>query len=144
MLQKLLADRLQLTFHHEKKELPVYALTVAKDGPKLVEDTANPDGLPCFLGRGGPQGRKFQNATMADLATDLRGSVGDRLVVDQTRLGTKRYDFILKWTLFTPATSNGATGVRSAVNNDDAPPDIFAAIQDQLGRSWYRQRHRWT
>ncbi len=132
MLQKLLADRLRLTLHHETKELSVYGLTVAKGGPKLVEDTANPNGLPTFLGRGGPQGRKYQNATMADFATDLRGSVGDRLVVDQTGLGSKRYDFILKWTPLAPAT-NGATGVPPAGDNADAPGDIFAAIQQQLG-----------
>ncbi len=132
MLQQLLADRLHLAFHREKKELPVYALTVAKGGPKLVEDTANPNGLPAFLGRGGRQGRTVQNATMEDFATDLRGPVGDRIVVDQTGLGSKRYDFILKWTPFGPAT-NGAAGVSSAPDNADAPPDIFTAIQQQLG-----------
>jgi len=30
MVQKLLADRFQLAFHNEKKELPAYAITVAK------------------------------------------------------------------------------------------------------------------
>ena len=30
MLRKLLADRFKLTFHREPKELPIYALTVAK------------------------------------------------------------------------------------------------------------------
>ena len=132
MLQRLLADRLRLTLHHETKELSVYGLTVAKGGPKLVEDSANPNGLPTFLGRGGSQGRKFQNATMADFATDLRGSVGDRIVVDQTGLGSKRYDFILKWTPFAPAT-NGAAGVLPAADNPDGQPDIFTAIQQQLG-----------
>jgi uncharacterized protein (TIGR03435 family) len=34
MLQKLLADRFQLTFHREQREMPVYALVVAKGGPK--------------------------------------------------------------------------------------------------------------
>jgi uncharacterized protein (TIGR03435 family) len=32
MLQKLLEDRLQLKFHRETKELPIYALVVAKTG----------------------------------------------------------------------------------------------------------------
>lgn len=35
MLRGLLADRFQLTLHRETKELRVYALTVAKNGPKL-------------------------------------------------------------------------------------------------------------
>jgi uncharacterized protein (TIGR03435 family) len=37
MLQALLADRFQLKVHHETIQLPVYALTVGKNGPKLKE-----------------------------------------------------------------------------------------------------------
>ena len=37
MLQALLADRFQLRVHHISKELPVYNLAVAKNGPKLKE-----------------------------------------------------------------------------------------------------------
>jgi uncharacterized protein (TIGR03435 family) len=43
MLQTLLNDRFQMTIRHEMKELPVYALVVAKNGPKLK---ANADGVP--------------------------------------------------------------------------------------------------
>ena len=39
MLQTLLAERFKLAVHHEEKELPVYVLTVAKDGPKFHEST---------------------------------------------------------------------------------------------------------
>src|SRR5689334_21644665 len=35
MLQALLADRFKLRVHREMKEIPVYALVVGKDGPKL-------------------------------------------------------------------------------------------------------------
>ena len=35
MLQSLLADRFKLTLHHVSKELPIFALTVAKGGPKI-------------------------------------------------------------------------------------------------------------
>lgn len=37
MLQNLLAERFKLTLHHEKKDLPMYALVVAKNGPKMKE-----------------------------------------------------------------------------------------------------------
>jgi uncharacterized protein (TIGR03435 family) len=37
MIQNLLAERFKLTLHHEKKDLPMYALVVAKNGPKLKE-----------------------------------------------------------------------------------------------------------
>ena len=37
MLQSLLAERFDLKLHHEKKELPVYVLTVSKAEVKLHE-----------------------------------------------------------------------------------------------------------
>jgi uncharacterized protein (TIGR03435 family) len=37
MLQNLLTERFKVTLHHEKKEMPVYELVVAKNGPKLKE-----------------------------------------------------------------------------------------------------------
>lgn len=45
MLQKLLADRFGLKFHRDKRELSVYALQIAKGGPKLTA-AANPDAQP--------------------------------------------------------------------------------------------------
>ena len=39
MLQSLLAERFQLKTHRENREMPVYALVVAKGGPKLKEST---------------------------------------------------------------------------------------------------------
>jgi uncharacterized protein (TIGR03435 family) len=38
-IQALLADRFQLTLHRETREMPVYALVVAKNGRKLKEHT---------------------------------------------------------------------------------------------------------
>ncbi len=130
MLGKLLEDRLKLSLRHEKRELPAYTLTVAKGGPKLTESTADSNGLPTFLGAGGRAGRNVKNATMAEFASDLQGRVPDRPVMDRTGLGSKRYDFILKWSPDAPAT-NGAAG--TAPDDPDAPPDLFAAIQEQLG-----------
>jgi len=50
MLQTLLADRFELKLHREKKELPVYALTVGKPPLKLTEVHDSPDSN----GAGGP------------------------------------------------------------------------------------------
>jgi uncharacterized protein (TIGR03435 family) len=36
MLQAMLADRFELVVRRDKKEMPVYALTIAKNRPKLV------------------------------------------------------------------------------------------------------------
>ena len=129
MLQKLLADRFKLSIHREKKELAGVRADRRDGGPKLTEDTDHPNGLPAFFGSG-PQGRTAQNATMAEFASDLQGSV-DRPVVDQTALGSKRYDFVLRWMPFGRATNAAATP--PSADNLDAPPDIFAAIQQQLG-----------
>jgi uncharacterized protein (TIGR03435 family) len=49
MLQGLLAERFGLKLHRETKELPAYALIVAKNGPKLkesAEDNAEAPGPP--------------------------------------------------------------------------------------------------
>jgi uncharacterized protein (TIGR03435 family) len=43
MLQALLAERFKLAIHHDQKELPVYALIVGKNGPKLTEASPEPD-----------------------------------------------------------------------------------------------------
>jgi len=43
MLQALLADRFKMTMHKEKRDQPVYALTVGKNGPNLTEAVAKPD-----------------------------------------------------------------------------------------------------
>ena len=40
MLRNLLAERFRLAIHRDTKELPMYSLTVAKNGPKLKESEA--------------------------------------------------------------------------------------------------------
>ena len=134
MIQKLLADRFQLKFHREKKELSVYAITVAKTGEKVTKSQSDPNALPgLFFGRA-PAGMNFnvRNATIAEVASVLQGSVLDKPVVDQTGLKEK-YDFILKFTP-DPGQMTGLGGAPPPPpDNIEAPPDIFAAFQQQLG-----------
>ena len=118
MLQKLLASRFDLTFHREKRELSIYAITVAKSGLKLAKSANSPTGLPAQSG--GQQSRKFTNNSMSDFALGMQAYL-DKPVVDETGL-TGRYDFVLKWT---PDESNA--------NELNAPPGIFTAVQEQLG-----------
>jgi uncharacterized protein (TIGR03435 family) len=134
MIQKLLADRFQLKFHREKKELSVYALTVGKGGPKFAKSERDPNGLPgLFFGGPGP-GMNFNvtNATMPQFASVMQGSVLDRPVVDQTGLAEK-YDFILKWTPGPGEFLTMGGPPPSPPDSVDAPPDLFTAIQQQLG-----------
>jgi len=46
MIQKLLADRFQLKFHFEKRDLSVYAIRIAKTGAKITRSGDDPNGLP--------------------------------------------------------------------------------------------------
>ncbi len=46
MLQTLLVDRFGLKVHHDSKDQPVYALVVAKGGPKLKESPPDPSSPP--------------------------------------------------------------------------------------------------
>ena len=97
MVQKLLADRFQLKFHHEKLELPVYAVTVAKGGPKLTVNDTNPNGNPGY--GGGPKGgMRVINSTIAEFISFVLNDAVALPVVDQTGLGSTRYNFVLKWT----------------------------------------------
>jgi uncharacterized protein (TIGR03435 family) len=58
MLQALLAERFKVTVHRETKELPMYALVVGKNGPKMKESEVDPNAPPPGggSGPGGPSG----------------------------------------------------------------------------------------
>jgi uncharacterized protein (TIGR03435 family) len=134
MVQKLLAERFQLTFHREKREQSVYAIIIAKNGPKLTK-SESPLNLPGF----GLPPRRFvvRNATMAEVASVLQANLMEQPVVDQTGLGSTRYDFMLSYTSDPSQLSRlGGLGPNPApppADNADAPPDLFAAFQQQLG-----------
>jgi len=131
MLQKLLADRFQLTFHRDKKELSVYALEVAKSGSKLTKSQGDPNGLPGMFFRG-LGNLPAANATMQDFAGLLQSAVLDRPVVDQTGL-TGRFDFTLNWTPDESQFVGMGIKVPPPTDKPDAPPGLFTAVQEQLG-----------
>jgi uncharacterized protein (TIGR03435 family) len=122
MLQKLLADRFGLHFRREQRELPVYAIQIAKGGPKLTL-AAKPDAEPDQdgSGHGTEADLGFTSFSMPDLAMGLQFFVHDRPIVDRTGL-TGRYDFKLRYTYD-----------EAHATDPDAPPGIFTAIQEQLG-----------
>ncbi len=136
LLKSLLAERFNLKVHRETRELPVYALVVGKNGPKLQKSETQSDaadigapprqpqpGAPGTEdrevrggeGRPGAKGAMIrmgrgqvnaQMATLQDLATLLAQQVG-RPVTDKTGLAGK-YDFSLEWT---PDESLRGTGL---------------------------------
>ena len=123
LVRKLLAERFGLVMQREQRELPVYALTVGKSGPKMEKSKGDPDGLPNDDDRrnGGQRSVQMGNTTMGDLVLELLFYM-DRPVVDQTGL-KGRYDFTLKWTF----------DDSQAPTDGSAPPAIFTAIQEQIG-----------
>ncbi len=133
MLRKLLTERFKLTFHREKRgNAGLCVLTVAKGGPKLREGTPDttPEGPPALAFVIQPDGVTLpaRSATVAEFASVLQRAAMDRPVIDQTGI-TGRYDFDLNW--LPDDTQFGGLGLKP---NPDAPkPDLFAAIQQQLG-----------
>ncbi|MGA2115354.1 MAG: TIGR03435 family protein [Bryobacteraceae bacterium] len=131
MLRKLLADRFHLAFHRENKELSAYAIVVGKTGSKLTKSTGDPNGLP-GLGFRGLGLLNARNANMVDFAGLMQSTVLDRPVVDQTGL-SGRFDFELKWTPDEFQFAGLGVKVPPPTDNVDALPDLFTAIQQQLG-----------
>jgi uncharacterized protein (TIGR03435 family) len=130
MLRKLLADRFKLTFHRSEKELSIYLLTVAKSGSKMKESTAPPEEPAQLINRIFPERVLLpaRNATMAQFASMMQRAVLDRPVVDETGL-TGKYDFDLEWS--PDETQFGGQGPPAPP--EPAAPDLFAAMQRQLG-----------
>jgi uncharacterized protein (TIGR03435 family) len=131
MIRKLLADRFQLKFHREQRELSVYAIQVGKNGPKMMVSQADPKSLP-GLGFRALGAMNAQNATMADLASLFQTAVLDRPVVDQTGL-VGHFDFQLNWTPDESQFSGMGVRVPPPSDKPDAPPGLAIALQDQLG-----------
>lgn len=154
MLQSLLEDRFQLMLHHETKELPIYALVVArKDGklgsrltkskegsctppdaskpPPLLKPGERPT-LGCGGSMMGPGGVTAVSVPIANLVPGLSRLLG-RTVVDKTGL-PGNFDINLEWT---PDDSQSSQFLppdapRPAPSNA-AGPSIFTALQEQLG-----------
>jgi len=124
MLQTLLADRFKLVLHREMKEMPVYALTIARGGPKLTPSRDDEKTVLNITGGliGQSQdlmlhGRKASMASFVRVLETL--SFMDRPVLDRTGL-TGEFNFEMK---FAPINAFSNT----------ASPSIFTALQEQLG-----------
>jgi uncharacterized protein (TIGR03435 family) len=131
MLRKLLSDRFQLAAHKDQKELAVYTLVVAKSGLKISKNESK-SATSGVIFRG-PGSVLLNNETMDEFCKMLQSAAVDRPVVNQTGLADK-YEFSIVWTpdqLLTTATTN--TNALAPGEKADAPPDIYTAIQQQLG-----------
>jgi uncharacterized protein (TIGR03435 family) len=123
-LQALLADRFHLIVHHETREMPVYALVIARNGPKLPP----PDGKDFRLKLGRGSIVATGGAKIAMLASVISNQL-DRPVIDETGL-TDSYSITLRWTPEPPA---GAPNQAQTAAADPTSPSFFTALQEQLG-----------
>ena len=159
MLQTLLAERFQLKIHRETRELPVYALVVAKNGPKL-----KPSDTPCTFppppngesGRGGaPKGgaRPPRALSLLDswalMSERLSGRV-DRPVIDKSGLTASTYctlDGFDPFAVLLRELGPGSGGGRGAAppkggDTADANPgaSIFTVIEEKWGLKLEKQK----
>jgi uncharacterized protein (TIGR03435 family) len=131
MVRKLLADRFALKFHHDKRDLAAYVLTVGKTGQKLTP-TQVKGTLPGFYYAQGTGGLTLHlvNGTMTDFTDFLQMLVLDKPVVNRTDI-PGRFDNNVT---FTPEDwqFNGHPPKVNASDVSEAP-NLFDAIQQQLG-----------
>ncbi|HET9194197.1 MAG TPA: TIGR03435 family protein, partial [Vicinamibacterales bacterium] len=139
MLRSLLEDRFRLSVHRETRDLPIYALVVARAdgrlGPRLRRpasdfcarrfdaaakgvDMPPPPGTVCGI-RGGSNELTAGAFPMNEFVRFLAARTG-RPVVDRTGL-TGGWDFDLKWS------------PPNEPNPDPDRPSVFTALQEQLG-----------
>jgi uncharacterized protein (TIGR03435 family) len=149
MLQALLAERFQLKLHRQTRELPIYALVLARRDGKLghgiteskeggcspselspIPEPGKPLKLTCGTVLTAPGEFKAVAAPVNRLAG--LSHLFTRLIVDKTGL-TGKYDITLQWSPESPATAFQQDASRTAPLPDIAGPSIFAAFQEQLG-----------
>jgi uncharacterized protein (TIGR03435 family) len=129
MLGPLLVERFHLAFHRETRELPVFALVLAKGGPKFKQPGDGGGALPPSPdGEGGFLYKNWSMATLADWLTGLP-SLG-RPVIDRTGL-EGRYSFNAN--LFNFPKGISPDEMKMGLRNSDASDAIFSALADQLG-----------
>jgi len=143
MLQELLRERFQLKIRKERREFPVFALTLARNGRTMTPSTlkeADASAPVEVTGSGGNNGVMLdlgggsyfslaadaitaRHITMTDFADTLTRFV-DRTVIDATG-ATGRYDINVKLT----REEYDATLLRSAVNAGiRLPPQILRVL----------------
>jgi len=130
MVRKLMADRFHLTFHKEQRELPVFTLNLGKGGAKISRNKESNDTSGVIFRA--PGSVLLNNLTMDEFSKMLQSNAVDRPVVNQTGLQGK-YTFSLVWTPDGAVVAIPNTNSLAPIDKADVPPDVFGAVQQQLG-----------
>lgn len=149
MLRSLLADRFKLKVNQQKRELPIFALVIAKGGAKLTPTALSPASANTAGQHSGwgifPGKLKGTAITMNELARVLESQpvVGGRVIINDTKMDGS-YDLTLEWAPDSSTLSPRATGGDQASDNpplaQTTGPSIFTALQEQLGLKLERRK----
>jgi len=158
MLQRLLADRFQLKVHLDKQEMPIYEMSVAKNGNLPKQHTgaeavvpvegapvSDKDGPIPAPGQWGVQGlashvMRFRfnlvDLTMQQFAQNVSSNIG-RTIVNATEISGK-YDFALSCVTDTTRPPEDETAPAPTQANENpaqqmVSQQLAACIQKQLG-----------
>lgn len=154
MVQDLLEDRFKLRAHRETRELPIYALTLARSDRKLGAGL-RPSTVDCaaMRGRGGRGGfapgppapgerptcgmRMAPNGVMAGgilltQLTQVLSQVTQRMVIDRTGL-EGNFDVELSFTPDRMPQGPPPPGAPPLPSIDPNGPSLYTAVQEQLG-----------
>jgi bla regulator protein blaR1 len=137
--------------HHETRELPVYELVIAKNGPRLNPSVPHPTSLGqdnhtvAFgavlptqsqtaewrgirrVGRGSAKAQRETIGTFVSYFLQDRPEIGNQLILDKTGLKGE-YDFTLHW-----LPEGESPRDLSLSPPEESWPSLFTALQEQLG-----------
>ena len=125
MEQSLLTDRFKFRAHIENREMPRYALAVAKGGSKLERAHDDDKSQLSFVRNGQESELRATGVSVEELARSPFLRIDDRLIVDRTGL-QGRFNFMLRFR-DNPNADIGGSG------DDGSAPALPAALQGQLG-----------
>jgi uncharacterized protein (TIGR03435 family) len=141
MVRSLLAERFKLNVHLDEKQLPQYALVIAKDGlkmPRSTQDCSVPGdrSMPCggfrLYQRSQLSGRNVPIFELIDVLAILTG----RYVVNNSGL-SGNFDIKLQWS---PDETLALGAETNAPPDDPGGASLFTALQQQLGLKLESQR----
>ena len=125
MLLSLLKERFKLEAHLEARQMDVYNLVIAKGGVKMPVYPARDRALERPNDDRNVRGFSMMRGSMSTFQfADHLARVVNRPVIDHTGL-TARYSIFLSFAPISPQPSDKL--------QDFGPPDIFIALQKQLG-----------
>ena len=120
MLRTLLAERLGVKAHIEPKEMQIYAVALAKGGPRFHESTTEG---PVVFGNEYRVGLTAERASVSDLARVI-AEILDRPVIDATGL-KGRYDIRIDLTPYLT--------VAASAPQEDLMSILSTGLEERLG-----------